>query len=1355
MRRTSSQLIVVLLLLALLPGLALGQARSSDAPGAQSGKLPAPAFRAAAGVTTYSLTRGDSLLERHTVDVNEELRLIIEFQTPPLSRLRNLHERLSLPNSRVSALQSQIELDHTRFRSDLARLAGEPGSGNRSRLSVFKAANSRLTHDYRGVFNGVALTTRRWMMEKFHTLPYVKSVSLDRPLHLLDAGSNHQIGADSVWAALGASGKGIRIGLLDTGIDYTDSALGGGFGAGYKVAGGWNFVNNDSDPMDDNGHGTHVAGIAAADGPSLKGVAPLAILYAYKVLDSKGEGFSSLGIAALEKALDPDSDPATDDQLDILNLSLGGPGDPADPFSQAVDNASASGVLCVVAAGNDGPSYQTIGSPGCATGALTVGACDNQDRVASFSSRGPTNTSFTLKPDLLAPGVDIISTMPGGSYQAMSGTSMATPHVTGAAALLKELHPTWTPAMLKSALMGAAKDLGQDAWTQGKGRVDVLKATRAHTLAFPQSLSFGLDGLLEKQWSQTDTESVTNLTDAAETFAVQLSGALPAGLQLTAAPLSLTVPAHSSATMFLTLQADNSQVQIPQTVPPAVTGVLIMSSPSDTLKVPWTLMVGSYMDLEISGEAGYPCASFTRVRDSLSTAVIFTDFSYTGGNFVRRQLLLPGVYEVIAFLGWGGPDTLYWMVRDSVTVNPAARVQMSQDEALYTVGTRPTDENGAPLDSTINFYWDTRLTSKRTGVGWGFGLGNHGFSLLEAALLNKVCQTSPNFVFDYYYTTSPDRPKVYSYAGRVSPVVSDHVVESPAGEFQRRDIEYRLRLSPPALAVVEALGFQNKPSPSGSYFAASPGLAPPFRQSWYATGAPVTNFPWNGFLINFRDMYDYTGTPPFNPDVYLLLMRTPNQYPGSDGVLRSALSFSNWPVQESWGKKIIYGLGPLHYFARMQNEPTLLRVKTNTWVGMCQDGGQYGERYLPFFLSQAMDYEPQRVSYWLSDSSGKVIGSGTSYNHFLEETVGTQWLDRSLAMWLPKPGCYCLKVWDPASYVGAVQGAAFVLLTVDTRGQDKNPPSMTSFNIIGPDSEYTDHVALGGDAHVEFRTSDSESGLRLVSVSYHTDSSSVWIPLPLARQGERYQAVLPTFGSSTLLSLRVLAIDSAGNSLDYRAEPALRIGADEPWPNRPPTRAHPLLPSAGSRLQLYSPKKKVTFTWHGSSDYDGWDSLSYSFRIRGGNLTAYYDQWTRDTAITVDLMGSLSPNETYQWWIETLDGHSQTQSDTAVFRTSSDILAVPGQPEEEDLPKAFALRQNYPNPFNPATTIRYELPQAATVSLKVYNVLGQVVRTLVEEEKPPGRYAVNLQAQDLASGIYFYRIQAGGFTQTRAMCIVR
>src|SRR3989344_675018 len=256
-----------------------------------------------------------------------------------------------------------------------------------------------------------------------------------------------------------------------------------------KVVGGYDFVNNDNEPLDDHGHGTHVAATSASNGV-LKGVAPDAQLYGLKVLDSYGSGYWSGVISGIEWAVDPDGDGDFNDHLEVISLSLGGDGNPQDPVSIAINNAVDAGVVAVIAAGNSG-GYATIGSPGTAAKAITVGATDKLDSIAYFSSRGPViwnngSFQFMVKPDVVAPGVDICAAQydsawaTSGCYDAdhiaISGTSMATPHVSGLAALLLQAHPQWTPEQVKMALRSSAVDLGNDITEQGYGRVNATAA---------------------------------------------------------------------------------------------------------------------------------------------------------------------------------------------------------------------------------------------------------------------------------------------------------------------------------------------------------------------------------------------------------------------------------------------------------------------------------------------------------------------------------------------------------------------------------------------------------------------------------------------------------------------------------------------------------------------------------------------------------------------------------------------------------------------------------------------------------------------------------------------------------------
>ncbi|MFY1691872.1 S8 family serine peptidase [Plantactinospora sp. WMMB782] len=298
-----------------------------------------------------------------------------------------------------------------------------------------------------------------------------------------------QIGAPAAWQA-GLDGAGVKVAVLDTGVDQTHPDLSG------KVT-ARNFTSS-PDASDKHGHGTHVAatvaGTGAGSGGTHKGVAPGASVLAGKVLGDDGSGLESWIIEGMEWAADQGAA--------VVNMSLGGgPTDGTDPLSEAVDRITAdTGTLFVVAAGNAGADY-TVGTPGTARSALTVGAVDRDESLAEFSSRGPRIGDEGLKPEITAPGVEIVAARAAGTsmgtpvddrYTAASGTSMATPHVAGAAALLAQAHPDWSAARLKDALVSTARsnpDL--PVFAQGTGRVDVARAVGQRVFASGQ-VDFGL-----------------------------------------------------------------------------------------------------------------------------------------------------------------------------------------------------------------------------------------------------------------------------------------------------------------------------------------------------------------------------------------------------------------------------------------------------------------------------------------------------------------------------------------------------------------------------------------------------------------------------------------------------------------------------------------------------------------------------------------------------------------------------------------------------------------------------------------------------------------------------------------------
>jgi len=292
--------------------------------------------------------------------------------------------------------------------------------------------------------------------------PNVTCVELDGTVWAVDAELDDswgvkRIGAGIVHDAVN-KGAGVKVAIIDSGIDYTHPDLDGNYVSGYD------FVNSDTDPMDDNGHGTHVAGTVAAEdnGTGVVGVAPEAELYALKVLGPGGSGLYSGVIAALQWAVD--------NGIQVTNNSYGSPGDPGTIVKAAFDNAyAAAGIIHVCAAGNSGNRRGTgdnVIYPARYESCIAVAATDSSDKRASFSSTGPAV-------ELSAPGVSINSTLLGGGYGTKSGTSMACPHVAGTVALM-----ITGGGYSRDILRSTADDLGTAEWdTQyGYGLVDADEA---------------------------------------------------------------------------------------------------------------------------------------------------------------------------------------------------------------------------------------------------------------------------------------------------------------------------------------------------------------------------------------------------------------------------------------------------------------------------------------------------------------------------------------------------------------------------------------------------------------------------------------------------------------------------------------------------------------------------------------------------------------------------------------------------------------------------------------------------------------------------------------------------------------
>ncbi|MBA3717568.1 MAG: S8 family serine peptidase [Actinobacteria bacterium] len=341
------------------------------------------------------------------------------------------------------------------------------------------------------------------------------------------------IGAPALWGpSLTTAGNGMKIGIVDDGVNQTHpflSPTGLAMPSGYPK-GNASFTTakvivarafppaspkyvNANLPFDPTAseHATHVAGIAAGDhgtiasgGVSVSGIAPKAYLGNYKVLTIPT--VSGVGLDGNSPEIAKGIESAVADGMDVINLSLGEPEIEItrDIVVKAIDGAAAAGVVPAIAAGNDFDAFGrgSVGSPGSAPRAITSAAVSKSKVIASFSSGGPTPVSLQMKPDVSAPGVSVLSSIPAreGLWAEWSGTSMASPHVAGAAALLRQLHPTWTVEQIKSALVltgtpvytSASHSAETTPAREGGGLITLPAADHPLIFAAPTGLSFGL-----------------------------------------------------------------------------------------------------------------------------------------------------------------------------------------------------------------------------------------------------------------------------------------------------------------------------------------------------------------------------------------------------------------------------------------------------------------------------------------------------------------------------------------------------------------------------------------------------------------------------------------------------------------------------------------------------------------------------------------------------------------------------------------------------------------------------------------------------------------------------------------------
>ncbi|MFE7402498.1 S8 family serine peptidase [Streptomyces sp. NPDC057557] len=540
----------------------------------------------------------------------------------------------------------------------------------------------------------------------------LKKLWLDGKVEATLDRSTKQVHAPEAWAA-GYDGKGTKVAVLDTGADAEHPDLVN------RIAGAKNFT--DSKTTDDRqGHGTHTAstvgGSGAASDGRKKGVAPGSSLLIGKVLNDAGSGLDSWIIAGMQWAVDQ--------KADVVSMSLGNPriGDCADPMAQATQELSKSKqTLFVVAAGNSGPGVETVSSPGCVPGVLTVGAVDRDDTTAQFSSRGPVAVTHTLKPEIAAPGVDISAAAAGGrgvyAYRTMSGTSMATPHVAGAAAVVRQAHPDWTAQQIKAALVSSARTSGKVAGADqtGGGVLDVFGAVNQKALSAPAVQAGSYNWPQDASDRTTVQVPFTNTSDSDLTLHLKLSGVHGNdGSDVTSGIIKpqenkVTVPAGATAQVPLRIDP-TARLQPAQYG--AVTGRILATGGDVHVSVPVTLYVQPEtvtLRVKVVDRNGKPATG----SSSLDVASIDSDEGErrtNAGAPEQTYRVRPGDYALSSFVATSDasntPESVSYLANPQLRITKDTTVVLDARKAHQL--SLHTDRPSTLQGTTLNYArtWD-------------------------------------------------------------------------------------------------------------------------------------------------------------------------------------------------------------------------------------------------------------------------------------------------------------------------------------------------------------------------------------------------------------------------------------------------------------------------------------------------------------------------------------------------------------------------------------------------------------------------------------------------------------------------
>jgi len=1080
-----------------------------------------------------------------TVDSDGRLDLIVEFVDEPLivqEQTAKLQGKLS-----IKVDQSSHRKRFDQFQKDVEEITRHNRMKSSGKGGAQRAKPASIHRKYSRAFSGVHLKlSSSHDIESIKSLPYVKNIYNNYKVKVNLPEKAKKTHTDQVRQRSSYSGKGVTVAIIDSGIDYTHPALGGGLGEGYKVIGGYDFVNEDEDPMDDAGHGTHVAGIVAADSDIMQGVAPDVRLVAYKVLDSSGSGEISDIIAAIERTIDPNMDGDFSDRIDVVNISLGSDfGGPDDPASRAVDAAVAAGVVFVIAAGNSGNfGFHTIGAPSAARSAITVGASE-QNQLARFSSKGPNRGSYGVKPEVVGPGVDIMSTVLSGKYETFSGTSMAAPYVAGIAALLKERHPDEKPAQIKSLIMGSAESLNEDIMAQGAGLVNVLGALNSETTVLPSALNFGLNSKKSPHWIVRKKIKVVNNSNKKQRYKVSAKH-LPSGVKVMAFPHVFHLSPGKSKKISVFLWAKNRQVPFPQDGL-AYGGLLKVKSKDDVINIPWSFVRAA--EVELNFDEDFPLFFIFNkkyIRDTLSANMIdLRTFSL---------IMPPGVYDIVS----SSISNDKTHTAEQKRVKGIRKYDINFSEAVHSINMAGVDHNGTPFSalSPSMYIAGINMLPPKGSLLEVTMFGSEARGELAAKWLFSPVSERYKFLTGEMHVTDK-----LAYVVNYPPINGIHgdvnVVPNASNEFFMDKIHVQV---PP-----------NKRERGSSVFfnAVLPGF------TVINESGPVDSDLWSGTLYMTPQVYD--DTLKFSASVTAAL---PAPAPDSAGDPEFA-PFSDLRDPES---DPIFWLQTLPFYFVDNKIGSFSGAEPLATTYLSESGLTFGRLPLYGKVLSANNLEANKSHIMIQpiysgplDEEYLPLGGGSTISIYDEngviqssEPIGGGFYFKEL---LPAKYTYELSSVEGEYIIGNKLGKATYTAHIDLSLEDATPPAFTSVRLADESGQPIDSITQGKSASLSFSVADLHMVLDDKSPFPRTEyqpmdqnnvklfvrewSSETWQPVVLTYiaedsvgvigadpVGHIYSADLSDLGMKGEISFMISAEDRNGNISEWMMEPGFSVSEE-------------------------------------------------------------------------------------------------------------------------------------------------------------------------------------------------------------------